>query len=291
MSAGSSSIRSGRRPTTPPPQLHAECAKGALEDAGLSSDDIDGYFCAGDAPGFGAMSMADYMGLKLQAHGLHRDRRLVLHRARRPRRRGDRGGQVLGGADHPGRPAARSARAGGGGGGGRGGRRRRRRQRGARGRLREHLGRHDPQHLRHVRHAPHARVRHHLRAAGLDQGRRLAPRAVERARHAARGGDGRGGAGLADDRRPAAPDGLLRDLRRRRRGDRGLAGGGQEPEAAAGQGDRPRRGAQGPARRQGPRPDLSPARPGPARRPGPRRASRRPTSSTPRSTTASPSPC
>jgi len=48
------------------PQLHAECAKGALEDAGLTKDDIDGYFCAGDAPGFGALSMADYMGLKLR---------------------------------------------------------------------------------------------------------------------------------------------------------------------------------------------------------------------------------
>ncbi len=47
-------------------QLHAECAKGALEDAGLSKDDVDGYFCAGDAPGFGAMSMADYMGLRLR---------------------------------------------------------------------------------------------------------------------------------------------------------------------------------------------------------------------------------
>jgi acetyl-CoA C-acetyltransferase len=50
------------------PQLHAECAKGALEDAGLSMDDIDGYFCAGDAPGFGAMSMVDYMGLKNVRH-------------------------------------------------------------------------------------------------------------------------------------------------------------------------------------------------------------------------------
>src|SRR5580658_3977911 len=47
-------------------QVHAECAKGALEDAGLSFDDVDGYFCAGDAPGFGALSMADYMGLKLK---------------------------------------------------------------------------------------------------------------------------------------------------------------------------------------------------------------------------------
>jgi acetyl-CoA C-acetyltransferase len=47
-------------------QVHAECAKGALDDAGLSFSDVDGYFCAGDAPGFGAMSMADYMGLKLK---------------------------------------------------------------------------------------------------------------------------------------------------------------------------------------------------------------------------------
>ena len=27
-------------------QLHAEVAKGALEDAGLTKDDVDGYFCA-----------------------------------------------------------------------------------------------------------------------------------------------------------------------------------------------------------------------------------------------------
>ena len=182
----------------------------------------------------------------------------------------------------PGAAAAQAAAAAGG---------RRRHQRGARSRLREHLRRLDPQHLRHVRHAPHVRVRHHLRAAGLDQGRRLAPRPVERARHAARGGDGRGGAGLADDRRPAAPAGLLRDHRRRRRGDRGRAGGRQEPEPAAGQGHRPRRGAQGPARRQGPRPHLFRRRLVRPARPSRRRASRPPTSSTPRSTTASPSPC
>jgi acetyl-CoA C-acetyltransferase len=48
-------------------QLHAEAAKGALVDAGLSKEDIDGYFCAGDAPG-GAMSMADYMGLRKLRH-------------------------------------------------------------------------------------------------------------------------------------------------------------------------------------------------------------------------------
>ena len=32
-------------------QLHAECALGALRDAGLDLKDVDGYFCAGDAPG------------------------------------------------------------------------------------------------------------------------------------------------------------------------------------------------------------------------------------------------
>ena len=46
-------------------QLHAECAAGALADAGLTKDDIDGYFCAsGDTPGLGALSMIDYLGLK-----------------------------------------------------------------------------------------------------------------------------------------------------------------------------------------------------------------------------------
>ena len=34
-------------------QLHAECARGALADAGLGIADVDGYFCAGDAPGLG----------------------------------------------------------------------------------------------------------------------------------------------------------------------------------------------------------------------------------------------
>jgi acetyl-CoA C-acetyltransferase len=48
-------------------QLHAESARGALADAGLSHQDIDGYFCAGDAPG-GVMSMADYLGLRNLRH-------------------------------------------------------------------------------------------------------------------------------------------------------------------------------------------------------------------------------
>src|SRR4030095_4700801 len=48
------------------PQLHAEMAAGALADAGLSFADIDGYFCAGDAPGMGGVGMAEYLGLKLR---------------------------------------------------------------------------------------------------------------------------------------------------------------------------------------------------------------------------------
>jgi acetyl-CoA C-acetyltransferase len=49
-------------------QLHAECAIGALADAGLTRDDVDGYFCAGDAPGLGALDMLDYMGLDRLRH-------------------------------------------------------------------------------------------------------------------------------------------------------------------------------------------------------------------------------
>ncbi|VTU29781.1 acetyl-CoA acetyltransferase [Variovorax sp. SRS16] len=45
-------------------QLHAEVARGALHDAGLQASDIDGYFCAGDAPGLGPLSMVDYLGLR-----------------------------------------------------------------------------------------------------------------------------------------------------------------------------------------------------------------------------------
>jgi acetyl-CoA C-acetyltransferase len=47
-------------------QLHAECARGALADAGLSLADVDGYFCAGDAPGMGAINMIDYLGLQVR---------------------------------------------------------------------------------------------------------------------------------------------------------------------------------------------------------------------------------
>lgn len=45
-------------------QLHADVARGAIADAGLSKSDIDGYFLAGDSLGLGPLSMADYLGLR-----------------------------------------------------------------------------------------------------------------------------------------------------------------------------------------------------------------------------------
>src|SRR5579875_125934 len=47
-------------------QLHAEVARGALADAGLTHADVDGYFCAGDAPGMGPLSMVDYLNLRVR---------------------------------------------------------------------------------------------------------------------------------------------------------------------------------------------------------------------------------
>jgi acetyl-CoA C-acetyltransferase len=45
-------------------QIHADVAIGALADAGLALADVDGYFCAGDAPGFGGISMSEYLGIR-----------------------------------------------------------------------------------------------------------------------------------------------------------------------------------------------------------------------------------
>ena len=49
-------------------QLHAEVALGALADAGLTLDDVDGYFCGADAPGLGGLTMAEYIGLNRLRH-------------------------------------------------------------------------------------------------------------------------------------------------------------------------------------------------------------------------------
>ena len=222
-------------------QLHAEVAKGALEDAGLTKADIDGYFCAGDAPG---RRLADG-GLPRPegaAYRLHRNRRLFLSHPSRPCGRSHRRRQMLDRADHAGRQAAHQHDAAA----------RRRRRAGFRGGLR----RHHPQRLRHVRDAPYARLRHHQRATGLDQGRGLASRAIQSACHAEGRRHRRGRAELADDLRSAAPDGLLRRHRWRRRADRHHAGNRQKPEEAAGADDRPWRSDERPARRQGSRSDL-----------------------------------
>ena len=45
-------------------RLHADVAHGAVRDAGLTLNDVDAYFCAGDAPGLGPTSIVDYLGLK-----------------------------------------------------------------------------------------------------------------------------------------------------------------------------------------------------------------------------------
>ena len=44
-------------------ELHAEVAKGALQDAGLDFEDVDAYFCSGDVPGLGVLSMPEYLGI------------------------------------------------------------------------------------------------------------------------------------------------------------------------------------------------------------------------------------
>jgi acetyl-CoA C-acetyltransferase len=50
-------------------QIHAESAAGALADAGLGFDDVDGYFVARDGPGvLGGIGMAEYMGLTRLRH-------------------------------------------------------------------------------------------------------------------------------------------------------------------------------------------------------------------------------
>lgn len=55
-----------RAPDKSVAQLHAEVAQGALADAGLTRADVDGYFCGGDAPGLGPLSMVDYLNLKVR---------------------------------------------------------------------------------------------------------------------------------------------------------------------------------------------------------------------------------
>lgn len=47
-------------------RIHADVARGALADAGLEPSDVDAYFCDGEAPGFGPISMVEYLGLDVR---------------------------------------------------------------------------------------------------------------------------------------------------------------------------------------------------------------------------------
>jgi len=44
-------------------EIFADVTDGALRDAGLSLADVDGFLCADEAPGFGPVSLVDYLGL------------------------------------------------------------------------------------------------------------------------------------------------------------------------------------------------------------------------------------
>jgi hypothetical protein len=187
-------------------QLHAEVAKGALEDAGLSKSDVDGYFCAsGDTPGLGGLSMIEYMGLKLRhidatdtggsSYNVHVGHALeaiaagrcnvaLVTLAGRPRSEGMQTGTAprMGNVQQPDVQFRVSLRASNG------------------------------EHVRHGGPPPHARVQNHVRPTRLGEGRSLPPRTTQSAGDATEGGDDRGGHELADGGRPPASARLLRDL-------------------------------------------------------------------------------
>ena len=96
-------------------QIHAEVAAGALADAGLTFADVDAYYCAGDAPGFGPISMAEYLGLRAATSTPPRPaaRRTSSTSATRCRRSPPGRRSVA--LDHAGRPAPPRRQAAGGG--------------------------------------------------------------------------------------------------------------------------------------------------------------------------------
>ncbi len=48
------------------PRVLYEVTLGALADAGISSEEIDGFFCDSSVPGFGPLDMAGYLGLQVR---------------------------------------------------------------------------------------------------------------------------------------------------------------------------------------------------------------------------------
>jgi acetyl-CoA C-acetyltransferase len=55
-----------KAPDTSLADLHAQVATGALADAGLGLGDVDGLFVSGDAPGIGALTLTDHLGLRVR---------------------------------------------------------------------------------------------------------------------------------------------------------------------------------------------------------------------------------
>ena len=55
-----------KAPDTSLADLHAQVAAGALADAGLTFADVDGLFVSGDAPGIGALTLTDHLGLRVR---------------------------------------------------------------------------------------------------------------------------------------------------------------------------------------------------------------------------------
>jgi acetyl-CoA C-acetyltransferase len=196
-------------------QLHAECARGALADAGLTLQDVDGYFCAGDAPGLGPNSMADYLGLKPAPRRRHRHRRLGLPAPRGARGAGHRDGRCnVALITLAGRPRSEGSS-------------------GVAPRIVTPTTPDVPFEMPYAR-SPSTCTHWRRRATCTNSAprpsswrgsrwRRRTTRSTTRTRCCASGDGGRR-AGLADDRRPAAQARLLRRQRRRRRAGRHPAG-------------------------------------------------------------------
>ena len=55
-----------KAPDTSLADLHAQVAAGALADARLTFADVDGLFVSGDAPGIGALTLTDHLGLRVR---------------------------------------------------------------------------------------------------------------------------------------------------------------------------------------------------------------------------------
>ena len=86
----------GRVPDKPAIMLHAEAARSALAEAGLTKDDVDGLFTAGHLDA----RTGRIPRHRAEGDGQHGGRRLVVRHPHRARGDGDRHRPLRGGADH-----------------------------------------------------------------------------------------------------------------------------------------------------------------------------------------------